>query len=184
LRANRHLTVESIRYHPATREKMMKPKHFYCIAMILWSAQLGAAEPGTTTAVIPEYAESYPAYGVSESVRAGDLIYIGGIIATDMEGEVIAPYDGRKQAEVVYGRIKTILEAHGASYKNVVSETLYLTDWQRYFEGAEVRKKFYDDAGAAYPSSVGQEVVSLALPGLVMEVRMVAYVGAKKAVKP
>ena len=79
------------------------------------------AEPGTTTAVIPEYAESYPEYGVSESVRAGDFIYIGGIIATDKDGNVIAPNDGLKQAEVVYGRIRTILEAHGATYKNVVS---------------------------------------------------------------
>ena len=37
-----------------------------------------------------------------------------------------------------------------------------------------MRKKFYDDAGAAYPSAVGQEVVSLALPDLVMEIQMVA----------
>lgn len=137
-------------------------------------APLFAAEPGTTTAVIPEYAESYPAYGVSESVRAGDFVYIGGIIASDAEGKVIAPYDGVKQAEVVYGRIKTILEAHGATYRNVVSETIYLTDWVRFGAAAEVRKAFYDDAGAAYPSAVGQEVVSLALPDLVMEIQMVA----------
>jgi enamine deaminase RidA (YjgF/YER057c/UK114 family) len=82
----------------------------------------------------------------------------------------------------VYGRIDTILKAHGASYKNVVSETIYLTDWDRFGAGAAIRKKFYDDAGAAYPSAVGQEVVSLALPGLVMEIQMVAYVGPKKTV--
>jgi 2-iminobutanoate/2-iminopropanoate deaminase len=141
-----------------------------------------AAEPGTTTAVIPEYAESYPAYGVSESVRAGDFIFIGGIIATDKDGNVIAPNDGAAQAEVVYGRIKTILEAHGASYKNVVSETIYLTDWDRYIAGAAIRRKYFDEVGAAYPSAVGQEVVNLATSGLVMEVQMVAYVGLKKTV--
>ena len=150
--------------------------------MLTIMAPVFAAEPGTTTVVIPEYAESYPAYGVSESVRAGDFVYIGGIIASDAAGGVIAPYDGLKQAEVVYGRIKAILEAHGATYRNVVSETIYLTDWVRFGAAADVRKKFYDEAGAAYPSAVGQEVVSLALPGLVMEVRMVAYLGPKKAV--
>lgn len=141
-----------------------------------------AAEPGTTTAVIPEYAESYPAYGVSESVRAGDFIYIGGIIASDKDGKVIAPNDGAAQANVVYGRIKTILEAHGASFLNVVSETIYLTDWDRFGAGAAIRKRYFDEVGAAYPSAVGQEVVSLALPGLVMEVQMVAYVGEKKTI--
>ena len=141
-----------------------------------------AAEPGTTTAVIPEYAESYPAYGVSESVRAGDFVYIGGIIATDMDGNVIAPYDGKQQVEIVYGRIKKILAAHGATYRNVVSETIYLTDWVRFGAGADIRKKYFDDDGAAYASAVGQEVVSLALPGLVLEVQAVAYVGEKKEV--
>jgi len=149
---------------------------------ILLTGALQAAEPGTATAVIPEYAESYPAYGVSESVRAGDFIYIGGIIATDKDGNVIGPNDGAAQAKVVYGRIKTILEAHGASYKNVVSETIYLTDWDRFGAGADIRKSFYDEAGAAYPSAVGQEVVNLAVPGLVMEIQMVAYVGEKKTV--
>lgn len=143
---------------------------------------LGAAEPGTATAVIPEYAESYPAYGVSESVRAGDFIYIGGIIATDGDGEVIAPYDGKTQVQVVYERIGKILAAHGATYRNVVSETIYITDWVRFAAGADVRKKFFDDAGAAYPSAVGAEVVALALPGLVLEVQMVAYVGETKKV--
>ena len=139
-----------------------------------------AAEPGTTSAVIPAYAAKYPEYGVSESVRAGDFVYIGGIIAIDTDGKVIAPNDGAAQAEVVYSRIKTILAAHGATFKNVVSETIYLTDWDRLAAGASIRRRFYDEAGAAYPSAVGQEVVSLALLGLVMEVQMVVYLGEAK----
>ena len=154
----------------------------FCALFTVLSATVHAAQPGTTTAVISEYAESYPAYGVVESVRAGDFIYIGGIIATDLDGKTIAPYDGAAQAKIVYSRIKTILEAHGASFRNVVSETIYVTDWQRYFAGAKIRKKFFDDDNAAYPSAVGLKVVSLAVPGLVMEVQMVAYVGETKKV--
>ena len=167
-------------------DRQMKRLTLACVFVLslACAGQLIAAEPGTTTAVIPEYAESYPAYGVSESVRAGDFIYLGGIIATDMEGNVIAPYDGEQQVQIVYERIKKILAAHGANYRNVVSETIYLTDWARFGAGADIRKKFFDDDGAAYPSAVGQEVVSLALPGLVLEVQMVAYVGEKISVKP
>jgi len=58
-----------------------------------------------------------------------------------------------------------------------VSETIYLTDWQRYFDGAGVRKRFYDKAKAAYPSNAAVEVVSLAAAGLVLEVEIVAYLG-------
>ena len=153
----------------------------YALLLII-GGPLRAAQPGTTTSVIPEYAESYPDYGVVESARAGDFVYIGGIIATDINGNVIAPNDGAAQAEIVYSRIKKILEVHGADYRNVVSETIYLTDWERYGAGAEIRKKYYDDAGAAYPSAVGQEVMSLAVPGLVMEVQMVAYIGETQKV--
>ena len=152
------------------------------VLVLTLSLDASAAEPGTTTAVIPEYADSYPGYGVSESVRAGDFIYIGGIIATDMEGKVIAPNDGATQVRIIYDRIKRILAAHGATAKNVVSETLYLTDWEQLGAGAEIRKQFFDEAGAAYPSAVGQEVVSLALEGLVLEVQVVAYVGETKKV--
>jgi 2-iminobutanoate/2-iminopropanoate deaminase len=162
---------------------LTKPFGFFAVLIAtFYVIDLPAAEPGTATHVIPEYAKSYPKYGTVESVRAGDFIFIGGIIATDMDGAVIAPYDGAAQAEIVYSRIKTILEAHGASYRNVVSETIYLTYWDRYYAGAEIRKKFFTDAGAEFASAVGQEVVSLAVPGLVMEVQMVAYMGETKLV--
>ena len=164
-------------------KQLTKPLGFVSLVIALFYViELPAAQPGTATHVIPEYAQSYPNYGVAESVRAGDFIFIGGIIATDADGAVIAPNDGARQAEVVYGRIMTILEAHGASYRNVVSETIYITDWERYAAGAAIRKKFFTEAGAEFPSAVGQEVVSLAVPGLVMEVQMVAYVGETKRV--
>ena len=139
-----------------------------------------AAQPGSETHVNEAIAKLYAEYAVSEAVRAGDYLYIGGIVAFGDDGSVIAPNDGKKQAEVIYSRIKQLLAANGADAKNVVSETIYLTDWPRYFNGAPVRQKFYDDAGAAYPSMVGVEVVSLAEQGLVMEVQLVAHLGGEK----
>ncbi len=168
--------------HAPTKSKSALVTILLIVILGLISTMLPAAEPGTTTKLISEYAESYPHYGVSESVRAGDFIFIGGIIATDRSGAVIAPNDGAAQAKVVYDRIKIILEAHGASFRNVVSETIYLTDWDRYLAGAEIRKKYFYDDGAEFASAVGQEVVSLVLPGLVIEVQMVAYVGENKLV--
>lgn len=136
-----------------------------------------AAEPGTSTHSSPGIQKLYEGYAVSEAVRAGPFLYVGGIVALGEDGKVISPYDGKAQVELIYDRIAKLLAAHGASARNVVSETLYITDWQRYASGAEQRRRFYDDAGAAYPTAVGAEVVSLAEPGLVLEVQLVAYLG-------
>ena len=159
------------------RHKSTKSTFFIIGLIALFTRAALAAEPGTTTNVITEYAKSYPLYGVSESVRAGDFVFIGGIIATDKDGEVMAPNDGAQQAKIVYDRIKKILTAHGANFRNVVSETIYLTDWDRYLAGAEIRKQYFVDDGAEFASAVGQEVENLVLPGLVIEVQMVAYLG-------
>jgi enamine deaminase RidA (YjgF/YER057c/UK114 family) len=138
-------------------------------AVVVFTAlPLPAAQPGTTSAVIPEYAETYPAYGVSEAVRAGDFLYIGGIVAIDGDGAVVAPNDGAAQVEIVYARIGKILAAHGADFRHVVSETIFVTD----------------NAGAAYPSAAAVEVESLAVDGLVLEVQMVAHLGKPVPMAP
>jgi 2-iminobutanoate/2-iminopropanoate deaminase len=139
-----------------------------------------AAEPGMVTHVNEAIAKQYAAYGVSEAVRAGDFLYIGGIVAFADDGSVLAPNDGKVQLEVIYKRIKQLLKANSATAKNVVSETLYVTDWSRFLDGAAARLNFYDEIGAAYPTAVAFEVRSLAAPGLVVEVQVVAYLGSKK----
>jgi enamine deaminase RidA (YjgF/YER057c/UK114 family) len=73
--------------------------------------------------------------------------------------------------------MQQLLAAHGATLENVVSETHYVTNWDEFFKGAAVRIKAYDDAGAAYPTSVAFEANSLAESGLVVEVQAVAYLG-------
>lgn len=143
--------------------------------VLMHSGLVQAAEPGTTTQ-IKGIEKVYSDYGVSAAVRAGDFLYIGGVTALDANGTPIGPYDGKKQYEVVYARIAELLKAHGADAKNVISETIYLTGW--HFSAQEdTRIKFYDDAKAAYPNATGVEVVSLAVPGLVVEIEVVAYLG-------
>lgn len=133
----------------------------------------------TATHISEKMGEIYSTYATSEAVRAGDHLHIGGIVAFDDEGSVIAPEDGKTQAEIIYGRIKQLLEANGATADNVVSETICITNWEQFEEGAGVRKQFYDEVNAVYPSCLGYQVKSLAAPGLVMEVQLVAYIGSK-----
>lgn len=136
-----------------------------------------SAEPGSESHINEAIGKAYAEYGVSEAVRAGDFLYIGGIVAFDDEGKVIAPGDGKTQVEVIYNYIKKILADHGATAKNIVSETHFINNMDEFFAGAPIRIKFYDDAGAAYPTSVAAHIAGLVDPGLVVEVQLVAYLG-------
>ena len=137
-----------------------------------------AAERGAVHWSSPEIGKSWEKYGASEAVRAGDFLFIGGLVAADAEGKAMAPHDGAAQAKIIYDRVQKILEANGGSARNIVSETLYITDWQRWFDGAKKHRiQFYDKAKAAYPAATGIEIQSLVDSELVFEVALVAYLG-------
>ena len=144
--------------------------------LLLPGGHVGAAERGSTKQV-KGIEKAYEDFGVSAAVKAGDFLYLGGITALDADSKPIGPYDGKKQAEVVYARILELLKAYGAGPKNVISETIYTTGWDFSAQSGTIRIDFYDDADAAYPNAAGVEVVSLAVPGLVLEVEVVAYLG-------
>lgn len=119
----------------------------------------------------------YAAYGVSVSRRAGDTLYIGGLVAFEDDGSVLAPGDGERQVAVIYERLGKILALHGATLHHVVRENAFVTDWEEFGKGAALRVQAYDRIGAAYPAATAVGVVSLAEQGLVVEMDFVAYLG-------
>ena len=141
---------------------------------LLWLCAADAAPPGSAAATSPEMAATYQQYGASQAVRVGDTLYIGGIVAMDASGATIAPDDGRRQAEVIYTTIRQLLKAHGADARHVVSERLYISNYEQYWLGAPVRQQFYDEAGADYPATVGFQVAALSSPDFVFEVQLTA----------
>ncbi|MGR8950405.1 MAG: RidA family protein [Gammaproteobacteria bacterium] len=143
------------------------------ITLALVTGWATAAQPGSVSTTSEALGAMYKQYGASQAVRSGDLLFIGGIVAMADDGSTIAPHDGEKQAEVIYQFIRTLLKKHGATARNVVSETLYIKNYPEYWKGAAVRQKFYDEVGAAYPSTVGFGVVSLSAEDYVFEVQMV-----------
>lgn len=164
----------------------MKPYSFSGVAIarvlaavLLCGAGLNgmAAERGSESHTSDAMAATYAKYGASQAVRAGDFLHIGGIVAMDEGGATVAPHDGAGQAVVIYDQVRKLLAVHGLDAKSVVSEALYITNYDEYWKAAPVRQKFYDEAGAAYPSTVGFQVVALSAPDYVFEVKIVAYVG-------
>lgn len=146
------------------------------LALVLASA-CDPAQPPTMTADSQAMEEVYAAYGVSVSRRAGDLLYIGGLVAFEDDGSVLAPGDGERQIAEIFARLETILSMHGATLKNVVRENSFVTDWEEFAKAAPIRIAAYDDAGATYPAATAVQVVSLAEEGLIAEFDFIAYLG-------
>lgn len=99
------------------------------------------------------------------------IIFTTGQIAVDKSGKVIAPGDAKKQSEFVFEEIKAILENAGASMKDIVKATIFVTDMKYFPHVAEVRNKYLDEEP---PASTFVEVKSLIKDGCVVEVEAIA----------
>jgi 2-iminobutanoate/2-iminopropanoate deaminase len=105
-------------------------------------------------------------------VRAGSLLFISGQIGTDANGRLVGS-DAAAQADQALRNIELLLQANGASMKDVVKVTVYVTDMDDLDVIAPVRMKYFPANG---PASAIVEVSRLALPELKVEIEAIAAV--------
>ncbi len=117
-------------------------------------------------------------WGFSIAVRAGQTLYIGGLVSSADDGSALGPDDPELQVRTIYEKLKTVLAARGATFRNVVEETIYVLDFERLGDALGIRAEFYAKDGAEMPSTCGVQVAGLSLEGLLLEVRAVAYLGS------
>lgn len=68
----------------------------------------------------------------SPGVRAGDNVYVSGVLALDQRGQVVGLGDAAAQTRQVLETIKGVLEAAGASMQDVVFNQIFLADLADY----------------------------------------------------
>jgi 2-iminobutanoate/2-iminopropanoate deaminase len=110
----------------------------------------------------------------TDAVRAGDLLFVSGIVAVDAEGALVGGSDVVAQAEQVFALLGRVLAAAGAAPGDVVKVTLYLLDKDDRPRINPVRQRFF---GTARPASTLLEVSGLAVAGAKLEVDAVALLG-------
>jgi 2-iminobutanoate/2-iminopropanoate deaminase len=107
--------------------------------------------------------------------RVGNTIYVAGQLATDASGNLVGPNDIRAQTRCAFQNLARVLETAGASLRDVVKTTVFITD-MRHREGYhEVRQEFYPSDP---PASTLVQVVALAVPGALIEIEAIAVVDA------
>jgi reactive intermediate/imine deaminase len=107
----------------------------------------------------------------TDAVRAGDLLFVSGVVPVDERGAVVGGDDVAAQARQVFANMGRVLEAAGASFAEVVKVTVFLTDVDDRPLINPVRQEIF---GASRPASTLVEVARLAVPGARIEVEAVA----------
>ena len=126
---------------------------------------------------VPALGTPLGAYSHLTRVRAQEFLFIAGMVSTDKTGTIIGT-DIDTQTVQVFANIQVALESAGASWKNVVEFTTYLTD-VRSIEGfMAYRKREFPGmfAGAPYPPNTLLIIDRLVREEFLIEVQTVAAI--------
>src|SRR5579885_1780526 len=91
----------------------------------------------------------------ADAVRAGDWLYISGMLALDSDGNVVGGDDVAAQAARVLANIGAALRAEGARFENVVKVTVFVRRIADRAAINAVRRRFF---GESRPASTLVEV--------------------------
>jgi len=117
--------------------------------------------------------QAEPISHFTDAVRAGDLLFVSGIVAVDADGQLVGGEDVVAQARQVLENMRAVLAAAGCGFEDVVKVTIYLTDVEDRPSINPLRQEVF---GAARPASTLVEVPRLAVDGAKIEIECVALV--------
>lgn len=115
---------------------------------------------------------SEPLSHYTDGVSYAGLLWTA-VIGTDADGNIVGGDDVVEQCRQMFRNLARVLEAAGSSPADVLKVTVYLTDVRDREKINPVRQEFFGDTR---PASVLIGVHELALPGLKVEIDVVAAV--------
>jgi reactive intermediate/imine deaminase len=109
----------------------------------------------------------------TDAVRAGDLLFVSGIVAVDGEGRLVGGEDVVAQTRQVLDTMRAVLAAGGCGFADVVKVTIFLTNVDDRPLINPLRQQAF---GSVRPASTLVEVPRLAVEGAKVEIECVALV--------
>jgi enamine deaminase RidA (YjgF/YER057c/UK114 family) len=108
-------------------------------------------------------------------IKGVTIVLISGTASVDENGKTVHVGDFRAQCWRTYRNITGLLEAEGATWKDVVRTTCYLRDIERDYEAFnETRTQFFMEQGLnPLPASTGIQAI-LCRPDLLIEIEAIA----------
>ncbi len=138
---------------------------------------LWAVQPKAKREVITGKTTPTPMAHYCQGVLAADTLYAAGQIASDYKTGVppearqdpAFPYSGsniQKQARYVLENLKSVFDAAGCSFKDVVKSQVFLTDLNDFFHFDQVWKEFFPSP----PPRTTVQISKLLVPGCKVEI--------------
>jgi len=109
----------------------------------------------------------------SPGVRAGDTVYISGILAMDTAGGIVGEGDVRAQTRCVIEAIKSVVEAAGGALSDVAFNQIFLADLGDYAAMNDIYKEYF---GTNSPARYCIRA-DLVKPEFLVEISSTAYLG-------
>ena len=114
------------------------------------------------------------ASGFTAVVKAGNAVYIAGMVSQDANGNVVGAGDAEAQTRQIWRNIGVAVAAAGGSLADIVKTTTYVTGIEH---AAAVRKVRGELFPANPPTSTLLVVSELANPAYVVEIESIAVIG-------
>lgn len=117
----------------------------------------------------------------SQAVRTsgGELLFIAGTVAVDMNGNLVGQGDIKAQTRQVFQNIGGVLAGVGATHANVVQLTTYVVGRESVQGFLDARTDLFPKIypGGEYPPNTLLVVNGLARPEWLIEVQAIAAIG-------
>lgn len=111
----------------------------------------------------PDTLKWYRDLPASAACKKGDLVFVGGVIPTDADGNVINPGDHEAQARFCWNRVKEIAAWAGGSADDVIEITTFHQD-ARGMSG--MVDAWWEDYGQHLSKDETVAITAIAVPGL------------------
>jgi 2-iminobutanoate/2-iminopropanoate deaminase len=108
-----------------------------------------------------------------QSARRGNIVSTAGVAAIDRNGKVVGGSDIEAQTRATLDNLNFALEAAGASIKDVLKVTVYLTDFKNY----KGFNKAFDEYFSNDPPARATVRADLVIPELLVEIDAIAVLG-------
>ena len=109
-------------------------------------------------------------FGFSQAVMVDKTLYVSGTVAADSTGRLVAPGDMAGQLHAAYVNVQRTLAAHGATFDEIVRETIYTTDIDALLKASDVRFEYYDKE--RLPTTSWVQVQRLVDPGFLVQIEV------------
>ena len=146
------------------------------VILTAWPSWAAAQSAPHITRTNPDGMSKPTGYShVVEVVGPAKIVYLAGQVASGADGKIVGERDMKAQAEQVFKNLQTALAAAGATFKDVVKMTTYVTDMSQSPVIREVRARYFGDTA---PASTLVGVPALANPAYMLEIEVIAAVAA------